>query len=461
MPSDKRTALIVLATFLVAFAVTVESTGFSNGAYGFPGGMPGWWSCINSTSPYCPGYINPRGRIHTVESDLLPALVGYTVAGQVGSIYPLLSDDVSLSFPEMGFAVTGKKNVSIYLSSVGPDYYHVDASIAYAVDTVQEGSAVAVVINQTIPNIFASGLNQRMDLWIVEVDDFHRVASIAILLDTWMAGASISHTPTINESNVVACGLPDESAPFFPCIGSLGPCFEEGYGLPCPGVPVAASVQKSSAFALSQNVTVLRNYTLILHLLAMNAYQALPALGVSFDGVEAVLSYQYAGDPAATDPTYLVINVTCPFIVERQGLVVARFDFWFLALQTGVYFQLRTFQYLVYNDERAVYAYIQQPDTLAIVEHLSATLDLNRTALCDEIAQYCGGAYLQFATDGACESFMATVPLHSATGVSTAQGFSIQCRKFHANLAHLFPQIHCEHAGPLDIDATATPCNNY
>lgn len=453
---------MMLIKFFIVLIFSLSVTGWV---------QPEWWPCVGVAGPCHNFEVDKCGPKRTVAAELLTDVVDYTVKGSFFPIYERLHKDAVLEFPTLGFSILGAKNISIYLTSKingsRNNFYTINADIGYSLNPVQEDDLVGLTINQTVPTP-QGGTTLRQDEWWVRMGDDNLIRFISIRFDTFGAGALVSRNPIISEANIISCGvqLNGEHPKYYHCLGKEGRC--HGYEEPCPKIPINRSLLKEVVSYLAIQNDVLRYYYNITHLLAGNSYQSLPALNVFFGGPAEILSYQLLGSPDLTDPFYIILNATIPFIVEQPGLVVAEVDSYFYAFQTGISFNVRAFWYLVFNELHQVYAYIQQPDTYAVVSHLGSSLDLNVTSVCDKIGIFCTGnnQFYPVTQQGPyygmdCPTFMSQIPLQSPAGYGSMFGFSVGCRAFHTALAENFPNIHCVHTSALNINSTHTPCNNY
>jgi hypothetical protein len=432
---------------------------------------PAWWRCINSTAAVCPGYLPPCPLRNTVETAVARDVIAFAIAGRAVAIYALLSPAATFSLPQLGAVASGRRNVSIALASGASvdsraGYYHIDHAANATVEIYQEGYTVVAVIERPIQSPFRpSQLTERLDRWRIDFDSSHAVVAIEVLLDTWRAGAGTGITVplALSADNVISWGFPADDAPYYRCLGRRGPCAPL-YENPCNGVPLRHSVQKSVFAYIIQDVTVGLRYGDISRLFAPAATMDLFGLNVHFETPHVIASYYSLGDPALTEATFIVLNATIRDTLELPGAAVGRIDWWFLNPQAldSAPFLLRTWHRMRFDSARRVREYVQETDTQVTIDNFFYGVDFNRTRLCSDIMASCTGGYVQFPSHASCLSFMQTVPDDvSGVAVSSTSGFSIRCRRFHASMTPFAPDVHCVHAGPQNIDPSATPCNDY
>lgn len=241
------------------------------------------------------------------------------------------------------------------------------------------------------------------------------------------------------------------------CIGSSQPC------RPCYERPGRSreTVEKAVVDVLNEKL-ITRDYPSTALYLDENIVLDVPAFGVHLEGRDKVIGYFALGDPDVSD-SYELINATRVTDAQEDLNLITVFSQYLRAVQTNNVFNQQIVWNMQFSAVHQVTYWVIYPDSLAVANNLLGSLDLNITSICIKTQAACTGANQVYASQAACETFMATLPPIDPTfGPSTlASQASYGCRSFHLILAFTLPAIHCNHVGPAMVDPIATPCFNW
>lgn len=251
---------------------------------------------------------------------------------------------------------------------------------------------------------------------------------------------------------------------FLRCINHTAPC--PCYAPACPqniGTNIPdESLTIEKAIVLEYNrILIERTYQDAWHIFAPDVLVTVPYFDISFAGASANVAYLYLGDPDISDE-YVIIQSDVVLMLQQGLQVFAQINITYQNLHTLVFWTTTNLWVFKFAANHTVIEENIYIDSVGTIDNLLATgtLNLDTTILCQDIQADCTGANLQYGGSvSTCVDFMNTLTVEVFGQV--ANGNTVFCRSWHEVLARSDPGLHCEHTGPLKINPTLTPCNDF
>jgi len=248
------------------------------------------------------------------------------------------------------------------------------------------------------------------------------------------------------------------------CVNHTFPCL--CYAPECPqnigNNIVGESLTVEKAIVEEYNRILLSlNYPAAYAFFSPNILVTVPYFDISFSGAGANVAYLYLGDPDISDE-YVILGSVIEVMLQQGLQVFTKLNVTYQNVHTDVIWTTTNIWLFTFAENHTVIEINIYVDSLGTIQNLlsTGTINLDPTTLCEDIMTDCTGSNLQYGGEVAtCVAFMETLTVEVYGQI--ANGNTLFCRSWHEVLARSDPNIHCEHTGPLKINPTLTPCNNF